>query len=116
MPPAPVKAELLPIQKAEVHRIFEKKQSGNQTLLTQVRGAVDANLEAIRQTVEQNLYNELGVPPRLLESIDRIERSCKGINESVYSFNYFYPDRLYNSEVYAEVDQKGNLKRVYSVK
>lgn len=115
MPPAPVKGESLPIRKATVQRLLDNKQQP-QSLLDQVRGAVDANLEAIRQTVEQHLYQALGLPPRLLDSIDQVVRLADSGMEEGYSFNYHDPDSPFAADVFAEVDKQGRLKRVYTTK
>ena len=115
MPPAPVKGESLPIRKATVQRLLDNKQQP-QSLLDQVRGAVDANLEAIRQTVEQHLYQALGLPPRLLDSIDQVVRLADSGMEEGYSFNYHDPDSPFAADIFAEVDKQGRLKRVYTTK
>jgi hypothetical protein len=116
MPPAPVKGEAAPIRKAVVQRIMNKGDE-QQSLVQQVRGAVDANLAAIRQMVEQNLYNALGLPPRMLESIDQVSRpTANGSYSEGYSFNYHNPDSPFAADVYAEVDKQGHLKRVYTTK
>ena len=121
MPPAPVKGEVAPIRKAIVQRIVTKANEQQPVgLAQQVRNAVDANLAAIRQMVEQNLYNALGLPPRMLDSIDLVTRPStlpsEGTGEAFYSFNYHNPDSPFAADVYAEVDKQGHLKRVYTTK
>ena len=116
MPPAPVKGEAAPIRKAVVQRVMNKGDE-QQSLVQQVRGAVDANLAAIRQMVEQNLYKALGLPPRMLDSIDQVSRpTATGSYDESYSFNYHDPDSPFSADVYAEVDKQGRLKRVYTTK
>lgn len=113
MPPAPVKGEAIPISKATVQRVVDNKQQAPVSLVQQVRGAVDANLNAIRLMVEQHLYDALGLPPRLLESIDVVSRPD---GDSCYSFNYHNPEAPFASDVFAEVDKQGKLKRVFTTK
>ena len=115
MPPAPVKGDTTPIRKARVQRVMSKSGPGvgQQSLVEQVRGAVDANLNAIRSMVEQHLYNALGLPPRLLDSIDVIDRQD---GETYYSFNYHDPEAVYSADTFAEVDKTGALKRIYTTK
>jgi hypothetical protein len=113
MPPAPVKGEAIPICKATVLRVVDNKELASASLVQQARGAVDANLHAIRSMVEQHLYNALGLPPRLLESIDVVSR---GVGDSAYSFNYHDPEAPFAADVFAEVDKQGKLKRVFTTK
>jgi hypothetical protein len=113
MPPAPVKGEAIPIAKAEVKCVVDNKQQVPVSLVQQVRGAVDANLNAIRSMVEQHLYDALGLPPRLLESIDVVSRPG---GDSSYSFNYHDPEAPFAADVFAEVDKQGKLKRVFTTK
>jgi hypothetical protein len=113
MPPAPVKGEAIPICKATVQRVVDNNEQTSASLVQQARDAVDANLNAIRSMVEQHLYNALGLPPRLLESIDVVSR---GVGDSAYSFNYHDPEAPFAADVFAEVDKQGKLKRVFTTK
>ena len=113
MPPAPVKGEAIAISKATVQRVVDNKQQAPVSLVQQVRGAVDANLNAIRSMVEQHLYDALGLPPRLLESIDVVSRPD---GDSSYSFNYHDPEAPFASDVFAEIDKQGKLIRVFTTK
>ena len=92
---------------------MDNKQQAPISLVEQVRGAVDANLNAIRSLVEQHLYDALGLPPRLLESIDVV---CRPGSDSSYSFNYHDPEAPFAADVFAEVDKQGKLKRVFTTK
>lgn len=116
IPPAPVKGCGQPVRKTLTQRIMSK-DAQSQSLLEQVRGYVDNNLAAIRQMVEQHLYNALGLPPRLLESIDQYSRpQADGSYEVGYSFNYHDPDKRYAADTYAEVSATGQVKRIYTTK
>ena len=115
IPPAPVKAEPLVITKTKKQTVFQKRES--ESLLDQIRGYVDANLEAIRKMVETHLYNQLGLPPRQLESIDQFSRpTIDGNYELGYMFNYSDSDAVFASKTYVEVSMEGKLKRVYRTK
>lgn len=69
MPPAPIKADGSPLKKTMRQRLLQKDKS-NQSLIDQIRGYVDENLNAIRNMVEQHLYQQLGLKPEMLDSID----------------------------------------------
>lgn len=117
MPPAPVKALHRPIQRTLTRRVMSKDAEQQQSILQQIRGAVDSNLEAIRHIVEQNVYQALGLPPRMLNSIDQFERpNADGSFTSGYSFNYHNPETAISADTHAEVDSKGNIKRIYTTK
>jgi hypothetical protein len=68
-------------------RLLQKDKS-NQSLIDQIRGYVDENLNAIRNMVEQHLYQQLGLKPEMLDSIDQVSRpTIDGNYETGYSFN-----------------------------
>lgn len=116
IPPAPVKGCGVPVRKTLTQRIMTK-DARSQSLLDQVRGYVDNNLAAIRQMVEQHLYNALGLPPRQLESIDQYSRpQDDGSYEVGYSFNYHNPDKQFAADTFVEVSPQGQVKRIYTTK
>lgn len=115
MPPAPIKAEAKSLSKTLTHKLVQKDKSGS--LLDQVRGYVDDNLSAIRGIVEKYLYDQLGLSPRQLESIDQFSRPSGDDSFDLgYFFNYFDPEALFDMFTCAEVDMKGNIKRIYKNK
>jgi hypothetical protein len=115
LPPAPIKAEAKSLSKTIKHRLIQKDCNGS--LLDQVRGYVDENLSAIRGIVEKHLYNQLGLPPRNLESIDQFSRPVgNGDYELGYFFNYHNPYAAYSADTCAETDTIGNIKRIYTSK
>jgi hypothetical protein len=115
IPPAPIKAMPTKLTKTMKQRVYQKNTSG--ALLDQVRGYVDANLSAIRQMVEKHLYDQLGLPPRQLESIDQFSRPAKDGNyELGYIFNYHNSAATFAAKTYVEVSSQGKLKRVYTTK
>lgn len=116
MPPAAVKADGMPLRKTMRQRLL-KKDMNSQSLIDQIRGYVDDNLNAIRTMVEQHLYRQLGLNPQTLDSIDQFSRpTIDGNYEMGYSFNYHDPNRQYGADTFVEVDAKGKTKRIYTTK
>lgn len=116
MPPAAVKADGMPLRKTMRQRLL-KKDVNSQSLIDQIRGYVDDNLNAIRTMVEQHLYRQLGLNPQTLNSIDQFSRpTIDGNYEMGYSFNYHDPNRQYGADTFVEVDAKGKTKRIYTTK
>lgn len=116
MPPAAVKADGMPLRKTMRQRLM-KKDMNSQSLIDQIRGYVDDNLNAIRTMVEQHLYRQLGLNPQTLDSIDQFSRpTIDGNYEMGYSFNYHDPNRQYGADTFVEVDAKGKTKRIYTTK
>ena len=116
MPPAAVKADGMPFRKTMRQRLL-KKDMNSQSLIDQIRGYVDDNLNAIRTMVEQHLYRQLGLNPQTLDSIDQFSRpTIDGNYEMGYSFNYHDPNRQYGADTFVEVDAKGKTKRIYTTK
>ena len=116
MPPAAVKADGMPLKKTMRQRLM-KKDVNSQSLIDQIRGYVDDNLNAIRTMVEQHLYRQLGLNPQTLDSIDQFSRpTIDGNYEMGYSFNYHDPNRQYGADTFVEVDAKGKTKRIYTTK
>lgn len=116
MPPAAVKADGMPLRKTMLQRLM-KKDVNSQSLIDQIRGYVDDNLNAIRTMVEQHLYRQLGLNPQTLDSIDQFSRpTIDGNYEMGYSFNYHDPNRQYGADTFVEVDAKGKTKRIYTTK
>ncbi len=116
MPPAPVKADGMPVRQTLKQRVMQKNSDG-QSLVDQVRGYVDENLNAIRSIVEQRLYRQLGLNPQMLNSIDQFSRpTINGDYVTGYSFNYHDPHRSFSADTFVEVDAEGTTKRIYSTK
>lgn len=116
MPPAPIKADGSPLKKTMRQRLLQKDKS-NQSLIDQIRGYVDENLNAIRNMVEQHLYQQLGLKPEMLDSIDQVSRpTIDGNYETGYSFNYHDASRQYGADTFVEVDAQGKTKRIYTTK
>ena len=90
-----------------------KGENKPQSLLEQVRSAVDRNLMEIRKVIDKQLYEQLGVEPRSLSHIFR-KRLSDGTE--FYSFDYADKkgdvDRLHC----AITDEKGNITTIISTK
>ena len=115
IPPVPVKSAKMRLRKAHKERLMEKRDKGS--MLSEIRGVVDGNLAAMRAIVERNVYDQYGIPPRLLTSIDRISRpTINGATTTTYSYCYHNPDSVFASDIYVEVDEKGRTKRIYTTK
>ena len=116
MPPAPIKGVKSRLAKT-LRQNLVKKESSTGSLLDQIRGYVDNNLAAIRNIVETRLYNQLGLEPRQLESIDMISKPTIDGNYNVgYVFNYHNAEAQFAADTHAETDKEGNIKRIYSTK
>ena len=116
MPPAAVKADGMPLRKTMRQRLMQKDMN-SQSLIDQIRGYVDDNLNAIRTMVEQHLYRQLGLNPQTLDSIDQFSRpAIDGNYEMGYSFNYHDPNLQYGADTFVEVDTQGKTKRIYATK
>ena len=116
MPPAPIKADKTPVKKTMRQRLMQKDM-GSQSLVDQIRGYVDENLNAIRTMVEQHLYQQLGLNPQTLDSIDQFSRpTIDGNYDMGYSFNYHDPNRSFAADTFVEVDAQGKTKRIYTTK
>jgi hypothetical protein len=116
MPPAPIKENTKAFRKT-MRQNLVKKENNSGSLLDQIRGYVDNNLAAIRNIVETRLYNQLGLEPRQLESIDMISKPTIDGNYNVgYVFSYHNSEAQFAADTHAETDKDGNIKRIYTTK
>ena len=110
IPPAPVQAEPICLTKRTKEKVYDKAQP--QSLLEQIRGKVDENLEAIRNIVQDKLYQQLGIMPHELESISAVTSSYS----KQYVFHYQNKQVAFDKDTYAVADETGNIKRIYKLK
>ena len=87
--------------------------SAPRSILEQVRGAVDSNLRAIREVVDRELYERLGVEPRSLQAIYQ-NRFSDG--KSFYSFDYQTQEEDQERTYFAIADERGKVQTVISTK
>jgi len=82
------------------------------SMLDEVRNAVDANLRFIRETVNRELYERLGLEPRHLQAVYR-NRFDDGTDS--YTFEYANPEDPFDYHC-AFTDLNGRVERVASAK
>ena len=86
------------------------QNNGAKSLLDEVRGLVDNNLRMIHETITRNLYQQLGVEPRELYSVERYETTnAKGQSERGYLYNYNKQYGPIHSQIRARLDERGRL-------
>ena len=85
---------------------------GSSTLLTDIRSTVDANLSAIHQTIQQNLYDTLGLEPRYLKHVDSFTIG----NEKGYIYTYIDNAKQYGNKAIVEVDPNGKIRKIFKMK
>jgi hypothetical protein len=80
------------------------------SLLSEVRGLVDSNLRLIHDTITKNLYQQLGVEPRELFSVERYETiDVQGHPEKGYLYNYQRQIGPVTTQIRARLDKRGKL-------
>ncbi len=101
------------LTKREYKAVYEKGASSSQGLLDEVRSLVDRNLQMIRRTVEEKLYNYWGLNPRDLTCIEQV---MQGGLQKGYRFNYVRKGSVITSQYWAYTDTLGNIKDVIHTK
>jgi len=85
-------------------------KSQSSSLLDDIRSAVDTNLRLIHQSIVDNLYNELGVSPRELYSVESYSTTdYYGVPQKGYIYNYRQKQGFISTQIIAKVDEKGKL-------
>lgn len=103
--------------KTDTKVVFEKDGVARVSLLDRLRRLVDDNFESIRKMIEDNLYNELGLPPRQLESAKSFSRkNADGCAQTGYLLHYHDPDADFSNDTVVETDRNGHVVRVYKTK
>ena len=86
------------------------QNNGTKSLLDEVRGLVDSNLRMIHETITRTLYQQLGVEPRELDSVERYETTdATGRPEKGYLYNYTKLFGPIHSQIRARLDERGRL-------
>ncbi len=95
--------------------LYDAKGESNkpESILEQVRSAVDRNLMEIRKTIDKELYEQLGVEPRSLSHIFR-KRFPDG--KEFYSFDYAEQKDDVERLHCAITDKDGNITTIISTK
>ena len=92
-------------------------ETNSMDILSEVRNAVDANLAAIRQTIEKELYEKLGLSADDLTSIESyVSTDSNGVQQKGYYFNYVQKNDLFTSIVNAQTDEEGNILKTEHTK
>ena len=101
----------MPFRNMKRETVLQKKQGEiNLSLLDEVRGLVDTNLRLIHNTITQNLYQQLGVEPRELFSVERYETTdAQGRPEKGYLYNYQRKIGPVTTKIRARLDERGKL-------
>ncbi len=117
MPPAPVVAEKSFIRRTAYRRIEDKRQNAPSSLVGQIQNYTAQNIQDIRSIVEQFVYDQLGIPPRWLETIDEFSRpNADGSLSKGHMFSYHNPDTIIAPDTTVETDNNGKVKRIYTTK
>lgn len=107
----------MPIRMKRTQRVITCKEQASSSLLDQVRSSVDGNLAAIHQTVQQHLYEQLGLEPRWLSHVDSFSiPNGDGTSEEGYSYAYEDMSKAFARKSWVEVDKRGKVKRVFETK
>jgi hypothetical protein len=86
------------------------QNNGAKSLLDEVRGLVDSNLRMIHETITRTLYQQLGVEPRELDSVECYETTdAKGRPQKGYLYNYTKQFGPIHSQIRARLDERGRL-------
>lgn len=105
-----------PVRMKHLQRITTKDTSSN-SLLSDIRGAVNANLDAMHTAIADNLYAQLGLEPRTLHHIDAYTiPNADGTIDKGFMYAYMNEDRAFANKTWVEVNENGQLKRVINTK
>ena len=92
-------------------------ETNSMDILSEVRSAVDANLAAIRQTIEKELYEKFGLDSKDLTSIESyVSTDSNGEQQKGYYFNFAQKNDLFTSRIYAQTDEKGKILKTEHTK
>ena len=105
--PKAMKVKIAKPQKSLVMHKDPNQPSGG--LLSDLRRAVDANLAAIRSVIEENVYRQLGLSGRDLQSIESFTESKNGKVTKGYYFNYDQSSAHVRTQTFVKVDENGRL-------
>ncbi len=106
-----------PLRLKSKRRLVTTKNGDPGSLLSEIRGLVDANLSFIRERIQSTLYDRLGLPPKNLASIDGFSQKTFGDRtEEGYVFTYLDREKLFDNLTFVEVDKNGTVKKVVKTK
>ena len=91
-----------------------KTEKGNGSILEQVRGAVNANIQQIHATIGQHLYASYGIKPRPMEEVLKIKYSN---GQEEMKFNYdLTSERQIPARFVVTTSSDGKIKSVYTTR
>ena len=91
-----------------------KTEKGNGSILEQVRGAVNANIQQIHATIGQHLYASYGIKPRPMEEVLKIKYSN---GQEEMKFNYdLTSERQIPTRFVVTTSSDGKIKSVYTTR
>lgn len=116
LPVLPQTSKNMPVRVRRLQRVMTKDGSAG-SLQADIRGAVNANLDAIHTAIANDLYKQLGIEPRLLHHIDAYTKSSgNGSVEKGYLYSYVDESKRFDNKIMAEVDERGNLLKTFKMK
>ena len=116
LPILPQEAKNAPVRMKRMQRIMTKDASSS-SLLADIRGAVNANLDAIHSAIANDLYAQLGLEPRMLDHIDSYSiPNADGSIEKGYMYAYVDENCAFANKTWVEVSETGNVRRMIKAK
>ena len=95
-----------------IEKIKTEKETGS--ILEQVRGAVNANIQQIHDTIGQHLYANYGIKPRPMEEVLKIKYSN---GQEEMKFNYdLTSERQIPARFVVTTSSDGKIKSVYTTR
>jgi hypothetical protein len=106
----PIRMPFRPTKRRTIIENAGNNKNDSTSILSEVRGLVDNNLRQIHDVIVKNLYQQLGVEPRELYSVQRYETiDANGQKEQGYLYNYHHEIGCVRSRIRAKVDDRGRL-------
>lgn len=101
-----------PIKMRHSKCLISKEQlQSSKSLLDQLRGCTDSNLQTIHGMVQQNLYHQLGLDPRWLEQVEEFAIG----EECGYAYHYDASNK-HGHKSLIEVNKQGQITRKVTFK
>ena len=97
----------------QCHFVVRKDPAAQGDILSQVRAEVNRGLEKIARTIQEELYDRLGMQGQELESI--IEFGSPGTEQGYY-YTFCRDCGQFKSRAIAKTDRNGNIKRIIETK
>lgn len=99
------------------NRIMMTGKDNSSSILSEIRGMVDANIDAIHITIQNQLYMRLGLSPRTLASIDSYtQKSRNGYIEEGFVYTYRDRNKVYDNLTIVEMGKDGRIIKVVKTK